>query len=325
MWVRERWRLVAGLLALALVLAPAIVLTLVRLFEPSGGPWVRIEAFTPLAIVMYGVVLLVLLVRFAMARRWGRGVAAAAVALGLALHIAWFSPMISGANPPPRTGAETLLVMAVNLYHGHADGLDVVQTASEEDVDVLVTTELTPAALVRMESAGLDSLFPHRAGKFESNKTATMVFAKVRLGRAIRLDTTGASWEVPMGKYTLFAVHPHVPTNIAKWRRDHYLLRTAVADEEPDLVVGDFNATTDHPPMRALANMGYRSAAELANEGWQPTWPAAGGRSVLGISVPNVVEIDHVLVGPTFAAIGTHTRDIPETDHRALVAEVAAK
>jgi hypothetical protein len=77
--------------------------------------------------------------------------------------------------------------------------------------------------------------------------------------------------------------------------------------------------------MRALANMGYRSAAELANEGWQPTWPAAGGRSVLGISVPNVVEIDHVLVGPTFAAIGTHTRDIPETDHRALVAEVAAK
>ena len=46
---------------------------------------------------------------------------------------------------------------------------------------------------------------------------------------------------------------------------------------------------------------------------------------MLGIPVPNVVEIDHVVLGPTFAAISTHTRDIPETDHRALVAEVAPK
>jgi len=321
--MRVRGRVV-GLLALGLVLAPALVLTVVRLFEPWGERWVRLEAFTPLAIVMYGVALLALLVRFAMARRWGRGLAAAAVALGLALHIAWFSPMISGANPPPRAGAEPLRVMVVNLYAGRADGLDVVRAASEEDIDVLVVTEMTPAALARMESAGLESLFPHRAGRSGRSKLGTMVFADVRLGHATPLSTSGASWRVPMGKYTLFAVHPYAPTDIAKWRRDHYLIRTAVVDEQPDLVVGDFNATTDHPQMRALADAGYRSAAELANEGWQPTWPAAG-QSVLGISVPNVVEIDHVLVGPTFAGISTHTLDIPESDHRAVVAEVAPK
>ena len=321
--MRVRGRVV-GLLALGLVLAPALVLTVVRLFEPWGERWVRLEAFTPLAIVMYGVALLALLVRFAMARRWGRGLAAAAVALGLALHIAWFSPMISGANPPPRAGAEPLRVMVVNLYAGRADGLDVVRAASEEDIDVLVVTEMTPAALARMESAGLESLFPHRAGRSGRSKLGTMVFADVRLGHATPLSTSGASWRVPMGKYTLFAVHPYAPTDIAKWRRDHYLIRTAVVDEQPDLVVGDFNATTDHPQMRALADAGYRSAAELANEGWQPTWPAAG-QSVLGISVPNVVEIDHVLVGPTFAGISTHTLDIPESDHRAVVAGVAPK
>ena len=321
--MRVRGRVV-GLLAMGLVLAPALVLTVVRLFEPWGERWVRLEAFTPLAIVMYGVALLALLVRFAMARRWGRGLAAAAVALGLALHIAWFSPMISGANPPPRAGAEPLRVMVVNLYAGRADGLDVVRAASEEDIDVLVVTEMTPAALARMESAGLESLFPHRAGRSGRSKLGTMVFADVRLGHATPLSTSGASWRVPMGKYTLFAVHPYAPTDIAKWRRDHYLIRTAVVDEQPDLVVGDFNATTDHPQMRTLADAGYRSAAELANEGWQPTWPAAG-QSVLGISVPNVVEIDHVLVGPTFAGISTHTLDIPESDHRAVVAEVAPK
>lgn len=152
-----------------------------------------------------------------------------------------------------------------------------------------------------------------------------MVFANVRLGRASRLPTSWGSWRVPMGKQTLFAVHAHAPTDIAMWRRDHHVIRTAVINEQPDLVVGDFNATTDHPPMRELAQAGYRSVAELANEGWQPTWPANAGASVLGIPVPNVVVIDHVLVGPTYAAVGTHTLDLPESDHRALVAEVAVK
>jgi endonuclease/exonuclease/phosphatase (EEP) superfamily protein YafD len=316
---------VLGVLALTSVLAPAVVLTTVRLLEPWDGFWVRLEAFTPLAIVLYGAALLVLLVRFAMARQWGRGVAAGAVALGLALHIAWFSPLVSGANPPPRAGAEPLRVMVANLYVGRADGLDVVRTASAEDVDVLVATEVTRTALARMESAGLDSLFPHRAGGPGRSRTGTMVFANVRLADPARLATTGASWSVRLGKHTLFAVHPHAPTDIGKWRRDHHLLRTAVDAWEPDLVVGDFNATPDHPPMRTLADAGYRSATELANEGWQPTWPAHGGPSVLGFSLPNVVHIDDVLVGPTFAAVDTYTVDIPETDHRAVVAEVAVK
>ena len=64
--------------------------------------------------------------------------------------------------------------------------------------------------------------------------------------------------------------------------------------------------------------LGYRSESA-----W--VWPAAGGPSVLGISVPNVVTIDHVLVGPAYAAVSTHTLDLPESDHRALVAEVALK
>ena len=320
------WRRVLGALALALVLAPAVVLTTVRLLDPWGALWVRLEAFTPLAIVLYAAALLVLLVRFALARRWGRGVAAGAVALGLALHIAWFSPMISGANPPPREGADPLRVMAVNLHVGRADGLDVVQAASREDVDVLVATEMTKSALARMESAGLDSLFPHRAGDLgRRSRPGTMVFANVRLGDATRLDPSGVSWSVRLGKHTLFAVHPHPPTDIARWRRDHHLLRTAVDDRDPDLVVGDFNATRDHPPMRTLADAGYRSATELANEGWQPTWPTHGGPSFLGIPLPNVVQIDDVLVGPAFAAVDTYTVDIPETDHRAVVAEVAAK
>jgi endonuclease/exonuclease/phosphatase (EEP) superfamily protein YafD len=320
--MRGRWAVTVVVVLLA---APGVLLTLVRLFEPWDGFWVRLEAFTPLGILAYGAALVVLLVRLVVVRRRAVGIAAAAVAGGLVLHLAWFSPMVMGANPPPREGAETLRVMTANLYVGRADGLDVVRAASEERVDVLVVTEVTPGALARMERAGLETLFAYRAGEPGAEKAGTMVFANVRLGKATRLPTSRGSWRVPMGEYTLFAVHPHAPTDIARWRRDHYLIRAAVTAEKPDLVVGDFNATTDHPPMRALAGEGYHSASELANEGWQPTWPAADGPSLLGFSVPNVVLIDHVLVGPGFAALGTHTLDIPETDHRAVVAEVAAR
>jgi len=310
---------------LVLLLVPGVVLTLVRLLDPWGGRWVQLESFTPFGIAAYGAALVVVLIWFAFARRLAIGIAAGAVAAGLALHLAWFAPMVSGANPPPREGAEPLKVMVANLHVGEADGLAVVRAASREDVDVLVVHEVTPGLLATMERAGLDSLFGHRAGRPGKNVEGTMVFATTRLGKATRLHTSWGSWEVPMGDYTLFAVHPHAPTDIGKWRRDHHVIRAAVTDEQPDLVVGDFNATPDHPPMRALAEAGYRSATELANEGWQPTWPASAGASVLGISVPNVVHIDDVLVGDTFAAVGTHTVDIAGSDHRALVAEVAVK
>ena len=77
--------------------------------------------------------------------------------------------------------------------------------------------------------------------------------------------------------------------------------------------------------MRALADAGFRDVGELANQGWQPTWPSSGEVSLLGVPVPSLAQIDHVLVGPRLAAIGMHTHEIPGSDHRAVVAEVARK
>jgi hypothetical protein len=77
--------------------------------------------------------------------------------------------------------------------------------------------------------------------------------------------------------------------------------------------------------LRALADDGYRDVGELANQGWQPTWPSSGDVSLLGVPLPSLTQIDHVLVGPRLAAIGMHTREIPGSEHRAVVAEVAPK
>ena len=95
-----------------------------------------------------------------------------------------------------------------------------------------------------------------------------------------------------------------------------------MADLEPDLVVGDFNATADHAPMRALADAGYRDVGELANQGWQPTWPTRGVFDLLGLPL---AQIDHVLVGDRLAALDLGTVAVPGSDHRAVVATVALK
>lgn len=310
--------------AVTVLLLPALLLTLTRLFEPRGARWVQLEAFTPLAAAPYAV--LVLLAGLVAWR--GRDATAVAVALvavvGLGLHGWWFAPLVSGANPPAAAEAETLTVMTANMHLGDADGIELVASASEVGADILVVQEVTAPLLVDMERAGLAALFPHRAGEPGDSAEGTMVFAAVELGEARLVATTWDSWLVEAGELTLLAVHPHAPSDIGRWRADHELLSRTTTEEEPDLVVGDFNATPDHPPMRALAGAGWRSATELANEGWHPTW-SPSGYFVVDLQLPALVQVDHVLVGRDLAAQSAHTVEIAGSDHRALVAEVAAK
>ena len=317
-------RVLRWLLALAL-LVPAAALTLNRAFEPAGSRWVQLEAFTPLALLPYAALALGAgLVAWRRRHAAAAGLALVAVA-GLGLHGWWFAPMLTGANPPAPQGAETMTVMTANLGLGGADGIALVEAASDADVDVLVVQEVTAPLLADMEEAGLGALFEHQAGEPGESAEGTMIFANVELGEATRVDTTWDSWLVEVGDLSLLAVHPHAPTDVERWRDDHALLNETVTSERPDLVVGDLNATPDHPPMRDLAEAGWRSATELANDGWQPTWSPGGLVADAGLPLPPLVHIDHVLLGRALAARGTDTVDLVDSDHRALVAEVALK
>jgi len=121
-------------------------------------------------------------------------------------------------------------------------------------------------------------------------------------------------------------VHPQPPSLVADyWRSDQLAVRTAATEEDVDVVAGDLNATPDHASLVGLAADGFRSAAEVANQGWQPTWPAFGSRRVLGLPLPPVVRIDHVLVGLRVAALGTETVAVDGSDHLAVVAELALR
>lgn len=313
--------------ALGAVTVGPVLLTALRLVQPDWTWAVQAVAFTPLALPVYAV----LLAAWAVPARGGSRPARVGVLvclLGLAAHLAWWVPRAVDDAPAPRADAEPVVVMGANLLAGGADPAAVVAAVRADDVDVLVTTEVTDAEVRRLEAAGLSALLPHHAGGTDPADAVagTIVWAREPVRVLARLDTGLRSYLVRVGDLTLVAAHPSAPLDAADWTHDQGVLRDAVATHRPDLLVGDLNATLDHAPLRAVLGEGYRDAAEEAGSGtlgWQPTWPSGGQVRVLGIAVPGVVAIDHVLLGEGWTTTGTHTVVLPGTDHRALVAVVA--
>jgi endonuclease/exonuclease/phosphatase (EEP) superfamily protein YafD len=328
--MKLRWVLV-GLVVTAL-LVPAGLLTAARLLDLPGASWVRLVSFTPYALVLYAVAVPFLLLAWWRGHGVWRGTARVLVVaslLGVALHAFWASGPFLGAPAAEAAGTGRLHVMTSNLRFGEANTSRVVEVAVADDVDLLVLQEVTPQALGRLEGAGLGAAFEHRAGRPANGPAGTMVFSRYPLSKVKRLDTQFGSYALdvraPGGRVHLLAVHPRPPIgSVAGWRSDQGVVRHAArATGGRTLIVGDLNATMDHVPMRALVGSGYEDAATQANSRWQPTWPAAGQVSRLGLSVPSLLPIDHVFVTSPLRAVSTRSVTIEDTDHRALVAVVA--
>lgn len=314
------WSLTLGMLA------PAAVLTAARLVDSESGSVIRLQSFTPYALALYGASLM-LLAPAAIRRTKEQTVllVPALVALGgLLLHGWWFAPQVVGGRPEAARGADPLTVMTANLAAGRGDAADVVRQAADAEVDLLVVTEITERALGDMDRAGLEDLLPHRAGQPGQGFEGTMVFAGAPAELVDDLGTVFGSIVVETAGLTVLAAHPRPPTRTEAWLADHAVVLAAAEDVDPDLIVGDLNAAPDHAPMRDLGDAGFRDSVEVVNDVLEPTWPANGDFPVLGWFPPSV-PIDHVLVGPTMTVLETHTVDLGGTDHRPVVATVAAR
>ncbi len=313
-------RLVVGRVVLGLLLLPALVLTVLRLAQPSWGPAVRAVAFTPYALPAYAfaaVAAAVLLV--AGGRAVVDLVVTAVVVAGLVLHTAWVWPLFTGSAPDP-DGDERVVVMTVNASFGDADAGAVVAAVRESGVEVLAVSEIDTGFLDALERAGLDEVLPQRAGEPGSSVEGTMVFAGDPIDVVAEVDTTFDGLVVRTLGLTFVAVHPQPPTHPADWRRDHAAVLEAARDADADVVLGDLNATLDHAPVRRLVDAGWRDAVELADGGFAPTWPSHGEFAPF---LGPVVAIDHVMLRDTLTVTEVSTVDIPDTDHRGVVAVLA--
>lgn len=81
-------------------------------------------------------------------------------------------------------------------------------------------------------------------------------------------------------------------------------------------MIGDFNATLDHAAFRDVLGSGYADVAETLGNGFDPTWPV--GRRILS----PLFAIDHALVDERIGVRGFSTHEMPDSDHRAIFAEL---
>jgi endonuclease/exonuclease/phosphatase family metal-dependent hydrolase len=317
-------------------LAGSFVLTGARLFTPASHTGVLVTAFVPwavpgylLAAVLFGLVVV------GAGRRWRPMVGALVALAGLVLHLVWLAPAyIADPESGRASEAARLRVMTLNLQFGRADTSSVARLVQREQPDVLVLEETTPEALARLVAAHVgdaSSPWRHHGGQAAPGARGTVVLSRYRLvdDGPLPIGNGGARLRVLAPRpFTLLAVHLRYPLHgVSGWLED---FRTLTAESRrttgPQLVVGDFNATLDHAPMRTLLGTGLTDADDSAGSGWQPTWPRPGSRSVRSFTVPiRLMAIDHVLLSDDLTATSTSTCVVPDTDHLALVVDLVQR
>ena len=307
-----------GLLGCGVVLAAPFALLAARLTGLDAG--------TPLAVPMvlfpYSAVLSLLvlgaLLGPVLRSWWAVAVVAAVVVTQAALLIPRFVP--EGRSVP--AGSAELRVATLNADVGQADPRALVRLVRSERIDVLAVEQLPSGGVSALEKAGLGALLPYHELHPEYDSS---IYSRTPLTHGGPLSA-GTAWpqvtaEVTVGGRTvrLVAVHTYYPLGDPKrWTRDMTALTSVARSSGPDTVfLGDFNASLDHAPMRALLAAGLTDAHAELGHGWARTWPAGNAL------VPPLVQLDHVLHGSGLAAVSVGERTVPGTDHRAVVAVLA--
>ncbi|MFF2117314.1 endonuclease/exonuclease/phosphatase family protein [Kitasatospora sp. NPDC058184] len=310
---RSRWRLAALVGCGVLLLGPA-GLAVVRLLGWDDGTVLAL----PMAGLPYAALLSVLLLAVVavLRARWLTGVAAALVVLQLWWLVPRFVP--DGAHAP--ADAPRLRVATSNNFMGQVSPKSLVDLVREQRIDVLAVEEQSDSAADALDAAGIRTLLPHRE---RPAGTDTALYTRLPVGSTAdpAWPTTNLTVDVGGRPVQLVAVHTYYPLGDARrWAEDLHGLRAAAPGRNHNAVLlGDFNATLDHKPMRDLIGTGLTDTHEELGAGLFPTWP----QDHPDYRVPAVIQIDHILHGPALTAVDVSEHALPRSDHRAVVAELA--
>ncbi|MCU7723618.1 endonuclease/exonuclease/phosphatase family protein [Actinoplanes sp. KI2] len=314
--VRRGWRLVRTVVLAGLV-APAVAWAVIRLFGLERGWMVQLVSFTPYAAAAAWVPAAIALA----ARR--RLIAAIGAVAALALAGCVLPRAFPDRDKGPADGLP-ITVMTINMYVGQADPGAIVRLVRRDDVSILAVQEFTTPARDGLAEAGLGTLLPYQALADDPAHGTT------GSGLYSRFPMTGPGSERGVGgnlqayatirppharALAVTSAHPLAPyagLALPLWRADLAAEPTPGRQTPLRLLLGDFNSTLDHAPMRALIRRGYRDAADATGAGLVPTW---------GTGVPPIT-LDHVLVDKRIGVRKVTVHRIARSDHRAVVAEL---
>lgn len=313
--------MLAGLAAAGSLLA-TLALTVPRMLDPGTKYGVLLAALAPFGTVT-ALVALTIAVPPALSRgrlaAASRTVAASAAAL-LALHLIWIAPLFLGPHARAE-GTARLTVMTQNFETGDPPTFErVLQKAR---VDVLVVCDAGPAQFEAAVSSA------NRVGlHHQIVDGGTAVFSRYPV-ESTRITDGGSSRTVrvsgtPIGNLTLYTLHPAPAYDTQKWASDFRKIQATISDApaRASIVVGDLNATLDNTPLRRITSIGYRDAVTQVRAGWRATWPINGSRRLLGVPVPAVLPIDHVMTSHDLSVTQLRFIELPGADHSGIVTEI---
>lgn len=320
------WLVAVGCFLLAAALTP------LHWLDASTPRLIELAVLTPLGTPLSLVALLgALVLLLAHARREAATALAVAGAVLVSIHLCWLAPLYVGSRPS--TTGPALVLLSQNFEYG--DPAALARVVQHEHVDVLVLTDADYERAMAVAATEIRHLLPNSLGIKRDQANSAVIFSRFPIetiesgphsshADIARLQTPS------LGDIDVVAVHPQPPYT-GRWRPDYNALTSFLRTEVPQpaawptVVAGDFNATTDNVPFRDLLRLGYADALTEARGGYQPTWPDASTRRYLGIPVPRLFTIDHILVSRQLAAAHVALVHVPGSDHSGVLAHVARR
>ncbi len=280
---------------------------------PVLGRWYPFELFSHFPVVYTALAAVFLLF-------WGWQKSRLAwVALGsLAWNAALLAPWLLAAPPPP--GRAGLRVLHANVFYENTHYADLLAMVERERADLCVIHEATPQLYAFLRSRLKQ--YPHRSFSHAKRYCWILVLSRtpftrdsaaLRDYRAVALRTTVRGHEL-----ALVTVHPRTPLGLdwfeSRNRQLRFVFDYARRQTVPTVLVGDFNVSPWSPVYRELTEKPGLVACRKGF-GLKPTW----------ISPLPVVQlpIDHVFVNERLQPVSFRTLELPDSDHRPVVAEVA--
>ena len=290
-----------------------------RYLPLSNQPLLIVAAAAPYLLLAAPVAAVLLL----LGRRWLLVILAAALT---AAAVVAYLPRYQAPGTPEGQDVD-VRVLTTNLAMGEADPRAFAALASER-ADIVAVQEMTPQAAAGLSSAGMDVAFPYRVIAPAQLASGIGVWSRYPIVNSGRIDgyslpMIGTRVRIPgvAVDTTVLSVHLAAPwpQDISHWRGDIARLPDTLSEigrtsgAGAVIVAGDYNATADMAPFRALLTGGYANA--VAGGGLLRTYPQSG-------VVPALLGIDHILT-KNADAVSVATVDVAGTDHLGLVATVS--
>ncbi|MCB0078541.1 MAG: endonuclease/exonuclease/phosphatase family protein [Anaerolineales bacterium] len=242
--------------------------------------------------------------------------------LPMLLNVVALAPFFLPDDPPVGEGP-TLAVLGINIQAETEDMAPLAALLQDEQPDVVVVTEAQPKHLKGLQQQ-LPDLYPYVVDETQEGYFGILVLSKrpIAAQQNHQLGINGhLSVELLMewqGKeITIYGVHLHPP--LSEWgteQRDSERADLAMiigGIEEPQIVVGDFNATPWTYTMSGLTKAGELRHATRGFGVW-PTWWM--GSRLIGL------PYDHILISPDFVSEAFALGPDVGSDHLPVIARI---